>query len=265
MKYRTPGPWGSGEGANLQPADVDQNFFDLDSRMIGLEEYPPQAVSIESITVDANLMTIHLSNGQSEGPFALPVATLNFVGEYTPAAQMYANDLFVENQALYIVKQDHVAPPIFDPLMTSVEGPVYGLILPKPRQPYDIAFYYQPSIPGDGQLMLLHVASHDVTIPGLSNSKAFLLIATAVETLVFTIAINGQPVGSITFAPGVDLEPGGGQFGTFALLSSPPPASPDANLFLIAGDRLTIAAPDGVFDAAARGLAATIVGQIESV
>jgi len=201
---------------------------------------------------------IHLSNGQTEGPFALPLAKIRYTGEYQPGALMLQNDLFTENQSIYIVNVEHTAPATFDPDLSSAEGAVYNLLIPKPIEPYDISFYYAPLIPGDGQVMLVHVSSREATIaPAFDGSFAFLRIATQSVSLSFPLYHNENLIGSIEFTLGADAEPSGpGQFGNFV-----PVASPDY-VFMVPGDRFTIKAPS-TFDGGALGLAVTLAARTE--
>jgi hypothetical protein len=74
LTYRTAGAWGAGKGSNLTATEVDGNFYDLDQRVVDLEENPPVPNEISNITVSGTQMTIYLEGGASFGPFTLPQA-----------------------------------------------------------------------------------------------------------------------------------------------------------------------------------------------
>ncbi|MGR9317278.1 hypothetical protein ACU8LZ_12605 [Rhizobium leguminosarum] len=70
--FRTAGAWGAGKGSNLTPAEVDENFHDLDCRVTDLEDNPPTANQIADITQDGNQITIVMDDASTFGPFTLP-------------------------------------------------------------------------------------------------------------------------------------------------------------------------------------------------
>jgi hypothetical protein len=70
--YRTAGAWGAGNGANLTPAQVDGNFWDLHGRVDTLERTPPTPNNIANITATGSQMTITMDDASTFGPFTLP-------------------------------------------------------------------------------------------------------------------------------------------------------------------------------------------------
>lgn len=63
--YRTTGAWGTGLGANLTAAQVDNNFYELAEAITALEENPTAPAEITNITQSGTVVTVHLSNGSS--------------------------------------------------------------------------------------------------------------------------------------------------------------------------------------------------------
>lgn len=110
INYRTSGAWGAGIGQDLTASQVDNNFYDLATRLNGLETNPPEPVSIEEITATATTLTIQLSDGTTQGPFKMPVATFNYRGLWTPATAYAINDVVSDlTGAAYVVKVAHTS------------------------------------------------------------------------------------------------------------------------------------------------------------
>lgn len=129
--FRTNGPWGAGLGGNLTPAQVDANFWDIAGRLVELETNPPEANSIESITVLGTQMTIHLTDGTPLGPFTLPVAVFQPRGTWVDDEDYETLDLVsVATLGTYMVLQDHNSNAPFDPNRTISGQPVYHLLFP---------------------------------------------------------------------------------------------------------------------------------------
>jgi hypothetical protein len=91
--------WGSGKGSNLTPTEVDENFYDLDERVVDIELNPPLPVEISAITVVGASMTIHMADSSTFGPFTLPTAPARtwFTGSGAPAAELgEEGDLYLD-------------------------------------------------------------------------------------------------------------------------------------------------------------------------
>ena len=131
MKYRTTGAWGAGLGRNLTPAEVDTNFYDLDVGLVDLVDNPPTAVGISNITVSGANMTVHLEDGTTFGPFALPRAAFRHRGEWVASTVYFSNDLVsVASAGVYLILADHTSEGAFDEDLVTSEGAVYQLIFP---------------------------------------------------------------------------------------------------------------------------------------
>lgn len=132
--YRTAGPWGAGKGANLVPAEVDGNFYDVDQRITAVEDdLPDVANGIAFFSVSGSLFSVHMTNGTVQGPFALPKAAWNFRGEWTASTIYYVDDVVTANGSVYMVLINHTSAPTFDPGMNDGAGnDYYGLLLTNP-------------------------------------------------------------------------------------------------------------------------------------
>jgi hypothetical protein len=105
VTYRTLGPWGAGKGANLQPSEVDANFYALAQAIVDIQDNPEQPNGIESITVSGTQMTIYLTDGTVMGPFTLPVLTFRWRGEFEPGVPYAVLDVFTFSSG-----NTHLAP-----------------------------------------------------------------------------------------------------------------------------------------------------------
>lgn len=133
MKFRTTdvARWGAGKEAKLTSLEIDENMWELVSRILILEGSPVQPNQISDITLTGSQLTISLDDGTQFGPYTIPVATMRFRGDWAAATQYYQLDLIrVTDQGLFMVMRDHVAFSSFDPNQTSSEGALYSLIMP---------------------------------------------------------------------------------------------------------------------------------------
>ena len=116
LTFRLPGPWGAGKGANLQPTEVDNNFWALAEAVVDLQSNPAQPVGIASISVSGTQMTITLTDGTVMGPWTLPVLTFRWRGEWVPGAAYAELDVFtVLDTGIFMALLDHVSGATFDP------------------------------------------------------------------------------------------------------------------------------------------------------
>jgi len=82
--YRTDGAWGTGKGSNLEPAEVDGNFYDIDQRVTYWEDNPPLPIEPISITITGYNFTMGLSNGETLGPVVMTMPVPEWRGTWTP-------------------------------------------------------------------------------------------------------------------------------------------------------------------------------------
>jgi hypothetical protein len=115
--YRTndPARWGTGQGFNLSPAQVDINFWDLIQRMIAQEARPDPSAGISYFSISGTMMYVHMTDGTTLGPYELPVATFLDRGVWAPATVYAKMNTFSINGGLYVVVFDHTSAATFDP------------------------------------------------------------------------------------------------------------------------------------------------------
>jgi hypothetical protein len=116
--YRTSGPWGSGQPADLTPAQVDNNFYFLDQliNQLSSEISGGAVVSIATITATGNIMTITLTSGTVIN-LTIPVATFRWRGNWAPTTTYAVNDIIVDGNTgnVYLVLFAHVSGASFNP------------------------------------------------------------------------------------------------------------------------------------------------------
>lgn len=123
ITFRTLGPWGAGKGANLQPSEVDDNFWNLAQAIIALENNPSLPNGISSITVSGTQMTIVLSDGTTLGPYTLPVLTFRWRDEWQPLTSYAVLDVFkVTDVGIFMVQIGHTSGATFDPTIADGSG-----------------------------------------------------------------------------------------------------------------------------------------------
>jgi hypothetical protein len=128
--YRTAGAWGAGNGANLTPAQVDGNFWDLHGRVDTLETTPPAPNNIANISASGSQMTITMDDA-STFTVTMPTARLTWTGDWADATAYGVNNVFADPDTgnIYIVIKGHTSAATFDPDATSGGDPVYELMI----------------------------------------------------------------------------------------------------------------------------------------
>lgn len=258
LKYRTAGPWGAGSPANLAPAEVDENFYTLDQRIVTLENDPPSAISIDHFVVEGTLLTIVLTNGSEHGPFVLPVAQWRWTGEWLPSTQYFVGDIVENDGSLYFIRVQHISATEFDPNLFTVDGQVYILMIAKAAQPYDIGMFFNGAVqPGVGS-MFTHIVVRDFIFPlAFAGSQAWLEVPVSTSEITVPIYRNEETIiGLIHFIPGIGLS-GAGQLGAFEFI-------PTEALEIVATDRISIGEPYEL-DETAQGLSVTLVATTPSI
>lgn len=228
--YRTDGAWGAGQGSNLTPAQVDENFFFLDERIQEIIDNPTTAISIDHFVVEGSMFTIVLTDGTEHGPFVLPVAQWRWTDAWVPSTQYFVGDLLTNGGNLYFVRVQHISNTTFDPNLFGPDGQVYVLVLAASVAPYDVGFYYNDALISGSEIIFLHVVIRDLEIPmNFDGSRAYLVNAPTTSEVVLPIYQNETIIGDLTFAIGEND-------GVFATFDSEP-------LVFIAGDRLSVTLP----------------------
>ena len=116
ITFRSDGPWGPGKGANLQAAEVDENFWEIATEILNLQTNPAVPVGIQSITISGTQMTITLTDGTVMGPYTIPVLVMRWRDEWQPQTPYVQLDVFkVTDRGIYLIQLDHVSGDVFDP------------------------------------------------------------------------------------------------------------------------------------------------------
>ena len=149
LKYRTDdgGQWGTGLGRDLNPEEIDQNFYDVETRLDAVETNPAMPAEIDAISVEGNQLTITLSDNTVFGPYALPQAAFRFTGAFQPTHDYKKYDFLTANSGLYMVLHNFTSGASFV-FGSDADGPFYQFIMPFPDF-YDIGFFF-PGKPGTG-------------------------------------------------------------------------------------------------------------------
>jgi len=92
--YRTDGAWGSGKGSNLSPAEVDGNFYDIDTRVTSIEDNPVDPVVPTAINIEGSAFTMGLSNGDTLGPIAITMPMPTWRGPWNATVAYNELDFF---------------------------------------------------------------------------------------------------------------------------------------------------------------------------
>jgi len=241
--------WGSGKGTNLLPAEVDDNFWALLTRLDYLVNNPVQANNIVNITFENGVLTFTMGDGTSYAvPF--PSMMIQWAGEWQAGAtyRSYIDLFSVSGSGVYFTLQTHTSVAPFNPDATINAQAVYALMMPAPAvQPYDLSMYYSARVLGDSVVLFEHVVARPLVMPtGLPSSQAVFRVGTSTAAISLPIEVNGTQVGSIDFDAA-------GSPGTFTFTA-------DVNINV--GDRITIWS-DSVADDTAQGLAVTLVLQYQ--
>lgn len=206
-----PAPRNAGKGSPLTVDEADDNFFELYTRLKALETSPPTAVGISNISVIGSQMLVTMTDATTFGPFTLPIAKLNFAGDYTPGSTYHALDLIdTQGLGLYMVLMDVTdADDPFDPNKVDGSGnPYFNLVFGENVYIYDVGFFY-PGKPGQGidsdGYMAAHQFARPVVLPvNCPGSTANLRIATT-AALSFPLFYNGAALGTVDFAIGATV------------------------------------------------------------
>ena len=96
-------------------AEVDNHFRDLDQRTAALEAGPAETVGIAQVAVTGTTFTIVLTDRSSRGPFNLPSAKFNLVGEWGPNTPYVPNSFITEAGKTYLILYPHTSAAFFNP------------------------------------------------------------------------------------------------------------------------------------------------------
>jgi hypothetical protein len=211
IKYRTDdvAKWGTGLGHNLAAVDFDLNFWNVDQRLVALETAdPPTALGLrdtDPFTFVGNIMTIHLNDGSTRGPFLIKVGWV-LRGPWEAGATYLENNLLIgPDQAAYMVQTNHVAAPTFDANATDGSGhKLYALLLPAtvPAVPINDIHVFVPGLMANGQLILHYNSTRRWTLAANLVGSIFSSGTPATAATVINIYRNTALIGTLTWAAG---------------------------------------------------------------
>jgi len=131
--YRTDGAWGTGKGSNLAPAEVDGNFYDVDTRVTFIEDNPVEPITPTAINIEGGLFTMGLSDGSTLGPIVMTYPMPTWRGDWGPGVAYNEIDFFIApDNGFGSVMIPHTSAATFDwgALDTGGTGlPVYRQLI----------------------------------------------------------------------------------------------------------------------------------------
>jgi len=175
--YRTDGAWGAGKGVNLVPAEVDENFYDVDQRIEYLQENPPEAVVPVAINIEGGLFTMQMSDGSTLGPIVMTMPVPQWRGDWMPAIPYEEMDFFVApDGGMGAVMISHTSAATFDWAALSGGLPVYKQMTGASGTTSGLADLIDVAIAGsaDGDLLVYNLAA------SLWQNKTKAVVATTV-------------------------------------------------------------------------------------
>lgn len=117
------------KGSPLTIAEGDGNIHDLDDRVTAIEDNPPEARSIDSVSIAGNLLTITYTDATTDD-ITIPVATFRARGPWAAGETYAANDIVTNGGAAYLALQAFVAGSIFDADESDSDGALWGELIP---------------------------------------------------------------------------------------------------------------------------------------
>lgn len=263
LTYRTTDNtrWGGGQGTNLTAAQVDINFYSLFTAIEAIENAQADGAGIDFISqpVNGNQIFVHLTDHRVLGPFTLPTANWNPRGQWQPATAYAPFDTVSFNGQLYLVTVPVTSAATFNPSATDGDGhTVYVLILATPENSLPTGGAVKNKLvkasgspfvtewdedhvrlvaqcigqPDPGETIMQYaVVDHMVLRAGLPGTAVFNAAMVTAPPSVWTITLNGNPIGTIIFNasdPLIDVEfPSDVNFIPGDVIKLVAPASPD--------------------------------------
>jgi hypothetical protein len=269
LLYRTAGAWGAGKGSNLTPAEVDQNFYDLEQAVETLAANPVLPAEIESAEVtDGDQLKFFLSNGDFTDPVTLPSGKPVWREDWLPETEYVTGDLFRAQDpvtgvtGIYFVNRSFESGLAFDPdLGIGIGGTLpYASFVVAAHDKVRIGWFW-PGKPGEGlpedllvsddtPCMFAFLATDTFYIPVDFAGSIAKLRGPSGGDMTFGIGKNNVPFGALNFTAGE-------ADGVFSFTDSP-----EVDINFAVGDYLELYAPFTGVDATAYGLSVTIAGRL---
>jgi hypothetical protein len=194
IDYRNAGAWGAGSGAGagglLTSEQVDNNFYEIDSRLQAVEAALAAGMVFDdpAITAGSGSITFHFTDGSdtTDVVVPLPVALYKPRGAWLPSTSYSYLDLVtVVGLGIYLVLEDHVSDTTFDP-DAGDSDPLYNLMFPLPAEneapePLDVAGATRTLSLDDAgtYLRFTNVAGCAITVP--TNASVAFPIGTEIH------------------------------------------------------------------------------------
>lgn len=200
VTYRNAGPWGSGKGSNLTPAEVDGNFWDVVQAIANFTA--PDAVSIADIVVTGNAFTVVLTDDTELGPFTLPIAGITARGDWANSTAYARNDIVrdADTGNLYMTLQPHTSaasPATFDPDLIISSANAWRLLIDAEEiAAFAATLVDIPDSPGFVQPPADDISSTSLTL-ALADAFKCLSFSNAATVTIPADAAVAFPVGTV--------------------------------------------------------------------
>lgn len=199
----------SEKGSPLTSDEVDENFHDLDDRVVDLETNPPLPVSVSNVTETETTFTIWLSDGTSFGPFTKPVGRVKWRGEWQPNTGYFQNDVlyYIDPDiglTQYFVTQNHVSPTTFDDTLENSDElilePMFGPISFSTMSNLQDVSYAEGS-PAHGDLLRYDASVSSVVAENVWRPKHERII---LKVTTATLTLGPEHLGNVLLCTHVD-------------------------------------------------------------
>lgn len=243
--------WGPGQGADLSAVQIDINFWVLLTAIQALQAESNDHAGIDHFVIVGQNLFVHLTNHFVLGPYELPMAQWNFVGEWVPRTAYQVFDVVTHQRAVYLVLLQHVSNSLFSAGAQLGGQNEYGLLLsaPTPELPQTGtkgAFLQWQNSPSDVRWFQ---ASRNIAfyLEAAPDPNEYVLQYQFTETITFPVNLGGSQFGTGVRPTGnqeFDLFQDGGPIGTviFHAVGSPTVTFHHPITFT-AGEVLTVIGP----------------------
>jgi len=154
------------KGGPLNVAEHDGNISDLDGRLTTVETNPPDANGIANVTQPSQSQIRITLDDSTQYTFTLPTAVFAWRGEWAATTSYFTNDVvFVEDDGVYIVLQNHTSDSTFDADASDSDGNFYAQLFGVVTgTPYDFTLVLDAT-PAAGATIDRVPILRDITIP----------------------------------------------------------------------------------------------------
>jgi hypothetical protein len=113
--YRTDdlSQWGYGQGSDLSAVQIDNNFWNLNSRVSTLEISSAHGKSIAEIFESNGALWVLYTDHTTDGPFPIPTSAFRWRGVWAPTTAYSVNDLLYYQGGIYFALQSFTSGSSF--------------------------------------------------------------------------------------------------------------------------------------------------------